>query len=71
MRFISMVKSVEGMAGMPPKALLDAMDQLIQEMGKAGCLMVEGVGLHPTSAGARVKLADGKVTVNYRVRMRW
>jgi hypothetical protein len=63
MRFISMVKSVEGMAGMPPKALLDAMDQLIQEMGKAGCLMVEGVGLHPTLAGARVKLADGKVTV--------
>ena len=42
---------------------MDAMDQLIQEMAKDGCTMVEGVGLHPTSAGMRVRLADGKVTV--------
>ena len=39
MRFISLVKSSEGMAGMPPKAFLDAMDQLVQEAGKAGCVM--------------------------------
>ena len=63
MRFISLVKSIEGMAGMPPKAFLDAMDQLVQEAGKAGCVMVEGIGLHPTSAGARVRLSDGKVSV--------
>ena len=63
MRFISLVKSNEGMAGMPPKAFLDAMDQLVQEAGKAGCVMVEGVGLHPTSAGARVRLSEGKVSV--------
>ena len=63
MRFISLVKSIEGMAGMPPKAFLDAMDQLVQEAGKAGCVMVEGVGLHPTSAGARVRLSEGKVSV--------
>ena len=63
MRFISMVKSNEAKMGMPPKSLMDAMDQLIQEMAKAGCTMVEGVGLLPTSAGMRVRLADGKLTV--------
>ena len=41
MRFISLVKSKEEMAGMPPKAFLDAMDQLVQEAGKAGCVMAE------------------------------
>jgi hypothetical protein len=63
MRFISLVKSIEGMAGKPPKALMDAMDRLIQEMAKADCVMVEGVGLHPTSAGARVRLSGDKLTV--------
>lgn len=63
MRFISMVKSNEANMGMPSKAFLDDMDQLAQEAGKSGCVMVEGVGLHPTSAGARVRLSDGKVTV--------
>ena len=63
MRFISMVKSNEAKMGMPPKSLMDAMDQLIQEMAKAGCTMVEGVGLLPTAAGMRVRLADGKLTV--------
>jgi len=63
MRFISMVKSNEANMGMPSKAFLDAMDQLIKEMAKDGCVMVEGVGLHPTSAGARVRLADDRLTV--------
>ena len=63
MRFISMVKSNEANMAMPPKSLMDAMDQLIKEMAKAGCTMVEGVGLHPTSAGMRVRLTDGKLTV--------
>jgi hypothetical protein len=58
-----MVKSNEANMGMPSKAFLDAMDQLIKEMAKDGCVMVEGVGLHPTSAGARVRLADGKLSV--------
>ena len=63
MRFISMVKSAEAKLSMPSKAFLDAMDQLVQEAGKSGCVMVEGVGLHPTSNGMRVWLADGKLTV--------
>jgi hypothetical protein len=63
MRFLSMVKHTEANTSPPPKSLMEAMDQLIQEMAKDGCTMVEGVGLHPTSAGARVRLANGKVTV--------
>jgi hypothetical protein len=63
MRFISLVKSMESMAGIPQKPFLDAMEQLLQEAGKSGCTMVEGVGLHPTAAGARVRLAGGKVSV--------
>jgi hypothetical protein len=58
-----MVKSNEAKMGMPPKSLMDAMDQLLREMAQAGCVMVEGVGLHPTSAGTRVRLSDGKLTV--------
>jgi hypothetical protein len=58
-----MVKSNEANLAMPSKAFLEAMDQLIKEMAKDGCVMVEGVGLHPTSAGARVRLADGKLSV--------
>ena len=41
MRFISWSSQAEEMAGMPPKAFLDAMDHLVQEAGKAGCVMVE------------------------------
>lgn len=63
MRFISLVKSIEGMAGMPPKALLEAMDQLVKDAANEGCVMVEGIGLHPTSAGARVRLSGDKLTV--------
>ena len=40
MRFMSMVKSAEPAAGPPPKALMEAIDQLVQEAAKAGCVMV-------------------------------
>ena len=63
MRFISMVKFAEGTAVPPPKAFIDAMDQLAKEAAEAGCVMVEAGGLLPTSMGARVRLAGGKVTV--------
>ena len=63
MRFMSMVKSAEATAGPPPKALMDAIDQLVQEASKAGCVMVGAGGLVPTSRGARVRLSGGKVTV--------
>jgi hypothetical protein len=63
MRFMSMVKSAEAKMSPPPKALMEAIDELVQEAGKAGCLMVEAGGLLPTSTGARVRLAQGKLTV--------
>jgi len=63
MRFISMVKSNEGRSGPPPKSLMDAMNQLVKDAAKAGCVMVEAGGLLPTSNGARIRLSNGNVTV--------
>jgi hypothetical protein len=63
MRFITLVKSLEKNLSAPPKALVEAIDQLAQDMAKAGCVMIGTGGLFPTSAGARVRLAGGKITV--------
>jgi len=63
MRFMSMVKCSEAQLAPPPKAFLQAMDELIKESAKAGCVMVEAGGLLPTGNGARVRLAGNKVTV--------
>ena len=63
MQFMSMVKFSEVQLAPPPKAFLEAMDRLIQESAKAGCVMVEAGGLLPTANGARVRLSSGKVTV--------
>jgi hypothetical protein len=63
MRFMSMVKAKESKLSAPPKALMEAIDQLLQDIAKEGCVMVQAGGLFPTQAGARVRLADGKVTV--------
>ena len=63
MRFISMVKFAEAKAVPPSKAFLEAMGQLTQDAAKAGCVMVGTEGLLPTSMGARVRLANSKVTV--------
>ena len=57
MRFMSMVKFAEAQLAPPPNAFLQAMDELIKESGKAGCVMVEAGGLLPTANGARVRLA--------------
>jgi len=63
MRFMCMVKSAETWrAGPPPKSLFEAIGQLGEEATKAG-VMVEMGGLLPTSAGARVTLSSGKVSV--------
>src|SRR5262245_10378146 len=63
MRFMSMVKFSETQLAPPPKAFLEAMDQLIKKSAEAGCVMVEAGGLFPTANGARVRLSGGKVTV--------
>ena len=41
MRFMSMVKSTERAMSAPPKALMDAIDNLAQEAAKEGCVMVQ------------------------------
>ena len=64
MRFMSMVKANEAKASPPPKALFDAINELVQEASKDGCVMVEAGGLLPTSSGMRVRLAGGKITVS-------
>lgn len=63
MRFMSMVKSTESKMSAPPKALMDAIDNLVQEAAKDGCVMVQAGGLLPTASGMRVRLAGGKLTV--------
>jgi hypothetical protein len=59
---MSLVKSVEGAGGPPPKALMDAINNLGMEAAKQGVL-VESGGLAPTAMGGRVTLSSGKVTV--------
>jgi hypothetical protein len=50
-------------AGRPPsKAVFEAMMQYNGDMAKAG-VFVDGVGLRPSSKGARVRFAGGKPTV--------
>ncbi len=64
MRFMSIVKSTEDhRLGPPPPALMAAMDQLGQEMTKAG-IMVDMGGLLPSAMGGyRVRQAHGKLSV--------
>ena len=63
MRFMSMVKSTESKMSAPPKALMDAIDNLVREATEDGCVMVQAGGLLPTASGMRVRLAGGKLTV--------
>jgi hypothetical protein len=60
-KFLSIYKSVE--TGVPPtQEEMDRMGRLIEEGMKAGYLLaVEGC--LPTALGARVRLADGKISV--------
>ncbi len=64
MRFMIIRKAdSETEAGMmPTEDLLSAMGKYNEEMVKAG-VMLEGSGLKPSSAGARVSFANGKPTV--------
>lgn len=50
------------MQALPPKAFADAIAKFGEERVKDGTL-VEGSGLFPSTTGARVRLAGGKLTV--------
>jgi hypothetical protein len=61
MRFMTIVKTQETGAK-PSPALIAAIGKLGEEATKQG-VMVEMGGLLPTAAGARARLANGKITV--------
>jgi hypothetical protein len=57
------IKHTEGYAkGDVPASLYEEMGKFIEETTKSGNF-VGGAGLQPSSAGARVKLEKGKITV--------
>ncbi|HZP18622.1 MAG TPA: YciI family protein [Bauldia sp.] len=63
MRFMTMVKSAEGMKfGPPPMALFEAIGKLGADASKAG-VFVEMGGLLPSDAGARVTLRNDTINV--------
>jgi hypothetical protein len=61
MRFMMLVKGADNM-GLPPKALMDAIEKSTAEALKAGT-MIQAGGLLPSAAGARVRLSGGKLAV--------
>ena len=61
MKYMMIVKHKEN-KGFPPKELMQAIDKLSVEAVKSGA-MLGGGGLKPTESGARVVLANGKVSV--------
>jgi hypothetical protein len=61
MKFMTMVKGNEN-AGIPPKALFDAIDKLIADQAKSG-ILVDAGGLEPTAKAARVRISGGKIKV--------
>jgi hypothetical protein len=64
MRFLGLLKAdKESEAGLPPSPeLMERCGTLIEEITKAGVL-IDTAGLQPSSQGARVRLADGVITV--------
>jgi hypothetical protein len=61
MRFLTIYKAVE--KDTPPSSdEMAAMGKLIEDMSKAGVLIATE-GCQPSAKGARVRLANGKVTV--------
>jgi hypothetical protein len=59
---MTIVKSAEPFR-MPPPALLQAIGKLADEATKAG-VFVETGGLAPTAQGTRVRLSNGKLSIN-------
>jgi hypothetical protein len=62
MRYVSMIKSVEGKLGSPPPALMQAIAALGAEAAQAGVLLDTG-GFGATSMGSLIRVSGGKVTV--------
>jgi hypothetical protein len=63
MKYLTFIRHAESyrQAG-PPAALMEAMGKFVEKSRKDGVLDSTG-GLLPSKDGARVRLADGKITV--------
>ena len=61
MRYLTIVHGPEN-AGMPPKELLDAINELGAEQTKDGSMLGFG-GLRPSGDGAKVRISKGKLVV--------
>jgi len=63
MRYLSFIRSSESYRqSPPPPALMEAMGKFVEKSRKDGTLVDTG-GLLPSKDGARVRLADGEITV--------
>lgn len=62
MKYMTLVKAVEGKFGEPPPALYEAIMKLGEEASKAGVFVSMG-GLKDTDAGAELTLKGGKIDV--------
>lgn len=62
MRYLILIKSVEGSMGPPPRSLMQAIGAIGVEATQAGVLVETG-GLLATAQGALVRVSGGKVTV--------
>src|SRR4051812_20175015 len=63
MKYLTFIRHSESYrANPPPAALMEAMGEFVARSSKEGTLVDTG-GLLPSKDGARVRLADGKITV--------
>ena len=63
MRYLSFIRSSESYRQTPPPpALMEAMGKFVEKSRRDGTLVDTG-GLLPSKDGARVRLADGEITV--------
>jgi hypothetical protein len=61
MRYFSIIRADESQ-GVPPKALLDAMDTYVAKTLQNGTVVSTG-GLAPSAAGIRIRIKAGRITV--------
>lgn len=61
MKFMMIVKSKENQ-GIPPMEMIEAVEKWAEDAAKSGVMLGRG-GLKPSEAGARVVLANGKISV--------
>ncbi len=61
MRFLSVIRAAENQ-GAPPQALLEVMDKYVARTLAEGTVVSTG-GLAPSSAGIRVRIKGGRISV--------